>query len=711
MEQLESEKLNSNTGNGVYTLTLTPSQQAAVDGALTMLNRGEGVYKIGGYAGTGKSQPLRSIIQTPFGPMKMGNILPGMLVFGVNGQPTKVTGIYPQGKKITYKVCFRDKTFALASEDHLWAVTTPKMKQKNKPPRIMTTGEMLKEGITFESGPYKYYIPLCRPVQYPEKELPIPPYTLGVAIGDGALCGNGFSLVLSDPQIADRIRKENPYYVLTERKKPGCVWYNITYPYGWKENPLKQSIRGLGLNVLSRNKFIPIGYLYCSSIQDRWDLLRGLMDTDGTSRGNKISFSTVSPRLADDICTLVQSLGGTAIKSEYDRGEKGIEYSVNVKTFENPFYIESKAKNWKLSWKNPPSRVITNIEMVDVEEHQCISVEAEDGLYLTDNYIVTHNTTLARAIFETVPGCMPCSLTGKAACRLRQKGISEARTIHRTIYNVDPYTWFCRKKPAAELDGSWFLIDEASMISEKIWRDICSYEKPIILIGDPGQLEPIGGDPELMHHPDVTLTEIHRQAADNGIIQFATDTRRGRPWQEGYPDVTLMRGGKLSPQDMLEADIILCGFNNTRIKCNRRIRELKKYPKDELIVPGERIIVLRNNYVHEVFNGQILAVSEVLTQDLMTCTVKATDEEGASLELPLIREQFDYPGLLELDSEETEREWVYADYGYCITTHKAQGSEWDKVIVMNQIAGSWEAKRWQYTAITRAAEKLMYWIN
>jgi hypothetical protein len=689
---------------------LTDSQQAAVDGALAVLRSGEGVYKIGGYAGTGKSQPLSSIIQTPCGPMRMGNIKPGMIVFGTDGYGHLVTAIYPQGKKDTYKITFRDKTSALSSKDHLWAVYTPKLKQNKRPPRIVTTKDMMDNGLTFRSGSYKYYIPLCQPVQYPEKKLPVPPYTLGAAIGDGALCGNGFSLILSDPQIADRIRLENPDYVLTERTKPGCVLYNIVDPAKFKENPLKQSIQNMKLNVLSKEKFIPKMYL-CGSIRQRWDMLRGLMDTDGTSRGNRISFSTISPRLADDICSLVQSLGGTAIKHEYDRGEKGIEYSVNIKTFENPFYIESKAKNWKLSLKNPPSRAIVGIEKVRNEEHQCISVDAEDGLYLTDNYIVTHNTTLAHAIFDTIPGGMPCSLTGKAACRLRQKGIKEARTIHKTIYNVEPYSWRCTKKHRSELDGCWFLIDEASMISEKIWRDLCSYELPIILIGDPGQLEPIGGDPELMHHPDITLTQIHRQAEGNGIIQFATDTRKGHPWKPEYPDVTMLRGGKLNPKDMLEADIILCGFNNTRIKCNRKMRQLKGYPKDELLVSGEKIIVLRNNYCHDVFNGQILTVREIVNKDLMTITVKAIDEDGQGHDLPLIREQFDYPGLLDLDSDETEKEWVYADYGYCITTHKAQGSEWDNVIVMNQISGSWEARRWQYTAITRAAKSLMYWMN
>jgi len=412
---------------------LTQEQSHAVDSAVKAVNTGQPLYRIGGYAGTGKSQPLSAKIQTPFGPIPMKDMAVGLPIFQADGRIGFVESIHPQGRKLTYEIIFRDSSSTRASADHLWAIKTPKDKQKGKSERIMTTQQMLDNGLYYKSGPAKYYIPLCDPVRYKQRNYSIPPYVLGVAIGDGYLKGNSPSLILSDSGIAKRVQNElGPEYVLT-RPKQGCVWYNITYPAKTHSNPFKKAIDAINLNVTSRDKFIPVQYL-TGSVEQRWDLLRGLMDTDGSARGNRISFSTVSNQLAEDICTLVQSLGGTAIKHEYDRRDKGIEYEINIKTFENPFYIESKAKNWKLSWKNPPSRAIVCIKPLTEEEHQCISVESKDGLYLTDDFIVTHNTTVAKYIVEDLEGGLFCAFTGKAAYRLREKGLDGTATIHRTIY-------------------------------------------------------------------------------------------------------------------------------------------------------------------------------------------------------------------------------------------------------------------------------------
>lgn len=389
------------------------------------------VFRLFGYAGSGKSGSLTSTIQTPNGPTLMRDVQLGQEVFGSDGNPTKVTGIFPQGPLQAYRVTFRDGFSTECSADHLWAVWTTKLKQNKRPPKILTTQEIVGTKLRFTSGIYRFSIPLCNPVAYSYKKHPIPPYTLGACLGDGTALGRTPTLILSDEQIIQRVSTELPEYVITHTVASGCVQYRLTWPKEHRKNPLSQAFRELGLNILAKDKFIPNDYLR-GSITQRWELLKGLMDTDGSCRKNRTSFSTTSEKLADNICTLVQSLGGIAIKQVRDRRseEKSIEYHINVKTFKNPFHIQSKAKNWKLSWKNPPSRAIISIEPTEVKEHQCISVSANDNLYLADHFIVTHNTTMAKYIAESCKIPMFGAYTGKASHVLRQKGC-EAYTIDR----------------------------------------------------------------------------------------------------------------------------------------------------------------------------------------------------------------------------------------------------------------------------------------
>ena len=337
------------------------------------------------------------------------------------------------------------------------------------------------------------------------------------------------------------------------------------------------------------------------------------------------------------------------------------------------------------------------------------SVKDKKPVFRLGGYAGTGKTTVARHIVEELKGCMPCAFTGKAAYRLTQKGI-HAQTIHKTIYDCRDGKTFTRKP---YVDGDWFLIDEGSMVSAPIWNDLLSYGKPIVMLGDPGQLEPVGKDPRLMHKADVVLDQIHRQAEGNGIIQFATDIRLDKFWLDPnieYTDeVELHHGENPTVRNLRWADIILCGFNATRMKMNKVIRSTRGHTG--LLNPGEKIIVLNNNRDFGVFNGQILTVESLSNDKGRTVTAKCVNDEGWKVEMPLYKEQFGHKSIDARGIADSST-MVLADYGYCITVHKSQGSEWDKVLVIDeQLEKCWEAKRWRYTAITRAAKELKYYFK
>jgi len=335
-------------------------------------------------------------------------------------------------------------------------------------------------------------------------------------------------------------------------------------------------------------------------------------------------------------------------------------------------------------------------------------------LFRLAGYAGTGKTTVARMIVERVPGAAVCAFTGKAACRLREKGLPDATTIHRTIYNYDSDEQVFHLKP--EVDCAYFLIDEGSMVSRELWADLQRFRKPIVLLGDPGQLEPVGGDPKLMEDHDVCLNEIHRQEEGSGIVDFATDIRLGRAMHNvgfamenpNYSDVKI-EYSRASLEDLLSAGIVICGFNRTRMRINQLIRKHRGYTIGT-INPGEQIIVLKNNHELGVFNGQILTVQAIVDEaDELAILIAAVTDDKEVLHLPCWRAQF---GADKLQWDPDAQHYVFADYGYCVTCHRSQGSEWDRVTVIDeQCRRLWEPARWRYTAITRAAKHLNYYFT
>ena len=358
--------------------------------------------------GLGKLQPLSSLIATPTGFKTMGEINVGDKVFGSNGNPCNVLNVYPHKDKEIYKVTFTDGTSAECGLDHLWTVRTANHRRRNQGWKVMSLKEIMDYGLEWHNKSttyhnYKFEIPVSEPLRYCEKEHFIHPYILGMCIGDGNMCNGGIHISIPDFELesVDRIGGLlNEDYTLHKKTSGACPRYTIRKKVtGNAENRYNTEIKRLGLNVHGNYKFIPEEYKY-DSIENRLELLRGLMDSDGSIRkGNKIGYYTNSERLADDVVELVTSLGGIARKGEYKRTRENkefTEYHVHIQIKVNPFKKKKKKEKYSPTFKKYCVRKICNIEYVRNEDAKCILVDSPDHTYITGKeHIVTHNTTSA----------------------------------------------------------------------------------------------------------------------------------------------------------------------------------------------------------------------------------------------------------------------------------------------------------------------------
>jgi exodeoxyribonuclease-5 len=321
-------------------------------------------------------------------------------------------------------------------------------------------------------------------------------------------------------------------------------------------------------------------------------------------------------------------------------------------------------------------------------------------------YAGTGKTMLITRLAEEWPNTAVAAFCGKAADVLRSKGIVEAKTIHSLIYlpfkNADGAIRFRRRH---SLEGvETLIIDEASMINDRLFKDLLSFNLPVLLVGDHGQLEPIGDDPGLMRDPDLPLERVHRQALDNPILRLATDFREGRPVSQLDDPQGRLRVASAGDFDKLISPDrqMIVGYNSTRHRVNAKVRKI--LGRRRLVEPGERLVCLRNNYVWGVFNGQQVDVVDTLSgrRDALTVVIKTDD--GRTFALSCLKEQFGQNTIEDFQDQEV----ALMDYGYCLTAHKAQGSEWDNVLVKEEDLGPWDARRWRYTVATRAKERLIY---
>jgi phosphate starvation-inducible PhoH-like protein len=364
----------------------------------------------------GRAQPLHSRVLTLSGWRTMGSLQVGDYIIGSNGKPTKVTGVFPQGEKRVYRVAMTDGSSTLACAEHLWAVRTASDKRRHKPLRVLQTQEMADNLRCFHQ--YRYELPLLSaPVDWPHREVTLEPYSLGLLLGDGCMTGKTSpTFATSDAELVSSLEFALADLNLSFRRK-SSVDYVITNPAAGRgntgiRNPLTQALRALRLSgTYSSTKFIPEEYLY-NSAEVRLALLQGLLDTDGgpvtqLGRTCRIQYTTTSERLKDDVLFLVRSLGGVAYwrrrkaegrKPGFANGREvpyrndAFVMDIRLPKGLEPFRLARKARLYHENGGGRPMRFIKSIEPAGVQETQCISVAAPDALYVTDDFILTHNT-------------------------------------------------------------------------------------------------------------------------------------------------------------------------------------------------------------------------------------------------------------------------------------------------------------------------------
>ena len=365
-------------------------------------------------AGSGKAVPNSTKIPTPEGWKRVDEVKVGDFLFDKEGKPTKVLGVYPQGEKDVYEITFGDKRIAKCSIDHIWTVHKDTWKNKNNF-REYTLKEILEDKwqIIDKRGhkSHNFSIPCSKAVSYSKRTLKVNPYLFGVFLGDGCCTKKALTLSSNDEEIVHNIMNIlNAYEVYKEKSN-----YNWRFYKGLNNNSCFQTKEILGeyekfICCYSYEKSIPDDFKY-SSIEDRYELIQGLMDTDGsiTKAGGRyhVTFTTTSSKLRDDFIEVMGSLGYVCTyrvdrrNDKYTHGE-AYEVKINIPNAEKyKLFSLSRKKEIALECKDKKQNrkydrtTIINIEKLNYkEEMTCFYVDNEEHLFLMNDFIVTHNTTV-----------------------------------------------------------------------------------------------------------------------------------------------------------------------------------------------------------------------------------------------------------------------------------------------------------------------------
>jgi phosphate starvation-inducible protein PhoH and related proteins len=335
----------------------------------------------------GRAQPVDEPVLTPDGFRPIGALRVGDLVVGSDGRPTPVLGVFPQGRKAVFRVTTQDGAFTRACAEHLWFVRTPDDRKHGKAGRVVETREMA--GRLRRNHQHRFALPLAAPVAMPSRDVPMDPYVLGLLLGDGCLTTRTTpSFTTADPELAEAVEAGLPGIELHRKSD---VDYVLRHAAGGRggvivANPVTSTLRELGLaGTTSTTKFVPDVYLR-NDADVRLAVLQGLLDAQAEATGR---LTTSSARLRDDVVFLVRSLGGVVL--ETDGGSRHV-LDMRLPAGLEPFRLTRKRAAYAEDGGGRPMRFVEAIEPAGEEECVCISVGAADSLYVTRDFLVTHNT-------------------------------------------------------------------------------------------------------------------------------------------------------------------------------------------------------------------------------------------------------------------------------------------------------------------------------
>ena len=380
--------------NSLQVIGVSPALDMALGGGL----REGSVVVMTGDPKSGKEQPVSSTVYTPSGPVAMGDVDVGCKVCTPSGGTATVVDVFPQGVKDVYLLTFSDGTSAECGLDHLWKVR--KNYHGKRDWGVKSLKSILDEGLRFSDRP-KWSVPLVSLVEFDEQELPLDPYILGCLIGDGGFSGRGVRFTTTDQELVNNLKSFAENHNLSINKVSGSeIDYQISSDGTAGSNAVTNALKNLNLmGLTSKEKFIPYLYKHSSS-QQRIELIRGLMDTDGYNATKFAEYATSSQRLSEDVAYILRSLGYKAVVSKRTTkcdGKEFPSYRIYISgngSMSHLFSLERKKSSYVRS-KPPLVKHIVKVERVRSEESKCIMLDSHDHLYVTDNMTVTHNTTTA----------------------------------------------------------------------------------------------------------------------------------------------------------------------------------------------------------------------------------------------------------------------------------------------------------------------------
>jgi hypothetical protein len=348
----------------------------------------------------GNAMPLTSKVLTPSGFKLMKDIKVGDEVIDPYGETSFVTGVFPKGKRDIYKISLQDKSSAIACDEHLWGVQINGVKDK-----VLSTVNLKR---IIEKTRARPKVPQIQPVNFVNgDELPIEPYLMGLLLGEGGMSGGHLGFTNVDEEIINHVANSliSGHIIKPNISNKNVVRGNHRIVSTTRKNEMINILRGFGLyGKKSFEKFIPYAYKM-ASIEDRLSLVQGLMDSDGTvDKIGRCEFASSSQKLSEDLMDVIRSLGGRCAMnlktnifytSPTQKTPKKARDCYRLQNINMPFFnlFRLKRKADRFKFRNAAwARRIVSVESCGTGEVQCISVSAKSKLFITDNYIPTHNT-------------------------------------------------------------------------------------------------------------------------------------------------------------------------------------------------------------------------------------------------------------------------------------------------------------------------------